>query len=122
MGGKNPIIVLNDADVDYAVNTATFSNFMHQGQICMTGSRVIVEAGIYDEFCKRFAAKVATLKYGSNPREPGLVVGPLIRTTQAPFIKDQVEKAVKDGARLLTGGNYTDNVFQLPYSPTSRSR
>ena len=112
MGGKNPIIVLNDADIDYAVNTATFSNFMHQGQICMTGSRVIVEAGIYDEFCKRFAAKVKTLKYGSNQREPGLIVGPLIRTTQAPFIKGEVDKAVASGARLLTGGNYKDNVFE----------
>ena len=112
MGGKNPIIVLNDADIDYAVNTAAFSNFMHQGQICMTGSRVIVEAGIYDEFCKRFAAKVATLKYGSNPREPGLIVGPLIRTTQGPFIKEQVDKAVAQGARVLTGGNYEGNVFQ----------
>jgi aldehyde dehydrogenase (NAD+) len=112
MGGKNPIIVLNDADVDYAVNTAAFSNFMHQGQICMTGSRVIVEAGIYDDFCKKFAAKVAGIKYGSDPREPGLVVGPLIRTTQAPFIKEQIDKAVSEGARLLTGGNYEGNVFQ----------
>jgi len=112
MGGKNPIIVLNDADVDYAVNTATFSNFMHQGQICMTGSRVIVEAGIYEEFCKKFTAKVAGIKYGSNPREPGLIVGPLIRTSQGPFIKEQVDKAVKDGARLLCGGNYAGNVFQ----------
>jgi acyl-CoA reductase-like NAD-dependent aldehyde dehydrogenase len=85
---------------------------MHQGQICMTGSRVIVEAGIYDEFCKKFAAKVAGIKYGANPREPGLVVGPLIRPTQAPFIKDQIEKAVAQGARLLTGGNYEGNVFQ----------
>lgn len=112
MGGKNPIVVLNDADIDYAVNTATFSNFMHQGQICMTGSRVIVEEGIYDEFCKRFAAKVKNVKYGSNPREPGLVVGPLIRTTQAPFIKDQLDKAVKDGAKVLCGGNFKDNVFE----------
>ncbi len=112
MGGKNPIIVLDDADVDYAVNTATFSNFMHQGQICMTGSRVIVEAGIYDEFCKRFAAKVAAVKYGSNPREPGLVVGPLIRTTQGPFIKEQVDKAVAQGGRVLAGGNFEGNVFQ----------
>ena len=112
LGGKNPIVVLNDADIDYAVNTATFSNFMHQGQICMTGSRVIVEAGIYDEFCKRFATKVSGVKYGANPREPGLIVGPLIRPTQAPFIKEQVEKAVGDGARLLCGGNYEGNVFQ----------
>jgi len=112
LGGKNPIVVLNDADVDYAVNTAAFSNFMHQGQICMTGSRVIVEAGVYDQFCEKFKAKVAGIKYGNNPREPGLIVGPLIRTTQAPFIKEQVDKAVAQGARLLTGGNYSGNVFE----------
>src|SRR5690606_492973 len=112
MGGKNPIIVLNDADIDYAVDCATFSNFMHQGQICMTGSRVIVEAGIYDAFCEKFQQKVAGLKYGSDPREPGLIVGPLIRTTQAPFIKEHVDKAVQAGARLLTGGNYQGNVFE----------
>ena len=112
LGGKNPIVVLNDADVDYAVNTAAFSNFMHQGQICMTGSRVIVEAGIYDLFCEKFKTKVAGIKFGANPREPGLVVGPLIRTTQGPFIKEQVDKAVAQGARLLTGGNFKDNVFE----------
>src|SRR5690606_24541877 len=112
MGGKNPIVVLNDADVDYAVDTAAFSNFMHQGQICMTGSRVIVEAGIYDEFVDKLAKKVSGIKYGADPREPGLIVGPLIRTTQAPFIKEQIEKAVAEGARVLTGGNYEGNVFQ----------
>ncbi|MEJ2694763.1 MAG: aldehyde dehydrogenase family protein [Candidatus Thiodiazotropha sp.] len=112
LGGKNPIVVLNDADVDYAVDTAAFSNYMHQGQICMTGSRVIVEAGIYDEFCEKIAAKVGGLKYGSDPREPGLIVGPLIRPTQGPFIKDQVKEAVAQGARLLTGGDYKENVFE----------
>jgi len=112
LGGKNPIIVLDDADVDYAVDTATFSNFMHQGQICMTGSRVIVEAGIYERFCEKMAAKVGGLKYGPDPREPGLVVGPLIRATQAPFIKEQVDGAVAQGARLLAGGGYQGNVFQ----------
>jgi aldehyde dehydrogenase (NAD+) len=112
MGGKNPVIVLNDADLDYAVNTAAFSNFMHQGQICMTGSRVIVESGIYAEFCTALAKKVASIKYGANPREPGLIVGPLIRTTQAPFIKEQLDQAVAQGARVLVGGSYTGNVFQ----------
>jgi vanillin dehydrogenase len=112
LGGKNPIIVLNDADVDYAVDCATFSNFMHQGQICMTGSRVIVEAGIYDTFCEKLATKVSKLKYGSDPREPGLIVGPLLRTTQAPFIKEQVDQAANEGAKILAGGNYQDNVFE----------
>jgi aldehyde dehydrogenase (NAD+) len=111
MGGKNPIVVLGDADIDYAVNAAAFSNFMNQGQVCMTGSRVIVEAGVYDEFVEKFAAKIATLKYG-NPRELGVVVGPLIRDSQASFIKQQVDAAIAAGARLLGGGDYKGNVFQ----------
>lgn len=110
LGGKNPLIILNDADLDYAVDTAAFSNYFHQGQICMTGSRVIVEQGIYDEFCEKFAAKVATLKVG-NPREPDVVIGPLIRPTQPGFIKDQLDQAVAEGARLLTGGTFVDSFF-----------
>jgi acyl-CoA reductase-like NAD-dependent aldehyde dehydrogenase len=111
MGGKNPFIVLADADVDYAVNAATFSNFMHQGQVCMTGSRVIVEDAIYDEFLSKFTAKVKTLGYG-NPRDSGVIVGPLIRTTQPEFVKGQVDKAVEQGAKVEVGGNYEGNVFQ----------
>ena len=97
MGGKNPLMVLADADMDYAVDAAAFSNFMHQGQICMTGSRVIVEAPIYDEFVEKFTAKVKGLKCG-NPREEGVVVGPLIRGTQPEFIQSQLDKAVEQGA------------------------
>jgi aldehyde dehydrogenase (NAD+) len=110
MGGKNPIVVLDDADVEYAVNAAAFSNFMNQGQVCMTGSRVIVEAGVYDEFTEKFAAKVTSLKHG-NPRDPGVVVGPLIRDSQPAFIKQQVDSAVEAGARLLCGGGFEGNVF-----------
>lgn len=111
LGGKNPIIVLNDADLDYAISAAAFSNFMHQGQVCMTGSRVIVEAGVYDKFCEKFAEKVGGIKVG-HPREPGVVVGPLIRPTQAACIQQQVEMAVEQGARLLTGGSYEGSYYQ----------
>lgn len=110
MGGKNPIIVLNDADIDYAVNTAAFSNFMNQGQICMTGSRVIVETGVYDEFVTKFTEKVQNIKYG-NPREPGVVVGPLIRASQTDFIQTQVDSAIEEGAKLLAGGRAENNVY-----------
>jgi acyl-CoA reductase-like NAD-dependent aldehyde dehydrogenase len=111
MGGKNPLIVLQDADIDYAVNAAAFSNFMNQGQVCMTGSRVIVEAGIYDEFVSKFTEKVKGIKYG-NPREPGVIVGPLIRETQATFIQEQVDRAVDDGATVTVGGNYEGAVYK----------
>lgn len=110
LGGKNPLIILDDADLDYAVNTAVFSNFFHQGQVCMTGSRVIVEQGIYDQFCEKFAEKVSTLKVG-NPRDPEVLIGPLIRPTQPRFVKEQLDRAVAEGARLLTGGTFVDSFF-----------
>lgn len=111
LGGKNPVIVLNDADIDYAVDCAAFSNFMHQGQVCMTGSRVIVEAGVYDEFCEKFAAKVSAIKAG-DPREPGTIVGPLIRPTQSAYIQEQVDAAKADGARVLCGGSHAGSLYQ----------
>jgi acyl-CoA reductase-like NAD-dependent aldehyde dehydrogenase len=110
MGGKSPLIVLKDADVDYAVDTACFGIFIHQGQICMAGSRIIVEAPIYEEFLKRFAAKAQTLKVG-DPRDPHTVIGPLIRSSQCPMIDKKVKDAVAAGARLLAGGKYEGNFY-----------
>ncbi len=110
MGGKNPLVILQDADVDYAVEVATFSNFMHQGQVCMTGSRVIVEAPIYEEFVDRFAERVAGLPWG-DPRTPGVMVGPLIRKGQVSFIHEQVQAAINDGARVVAGGEPQDRHY-----------
>ncbi|MGB8542694.1 MAG: aldehyde dehydrogenase family protein [Candidatus Acidiferrales bacterium] len=110
MGGKSPLIVLKDADLDYAVDTACFGIFIHQGQICMAGSRIIVEAPIYDAFLERFVAKARTLKVG-DPRDPHTVIGPLIRSSQCLMIDRKIKEAVAGGARLLTGGNYEGNFF-----------
>ena len=110
MGGKSPLIVLADADVDYAVDTACFGLFIHQGQICMAGSRIIVEAPIYEKFLEKFAAKAASLKVG-DPRDPHTVIGPLIRATQCPMIDRKIKDAVAAGARLLTGGKYEGNFY-----------
>ena len=112
LGGKSPTIVLGDADVDYAVDTAAFSIFMHQGQICMAGSRIIVEANIYDEFCEKFAAKVKTLKVG-NPEDPTTIVGPLIEEAQCEFINGLVDDAVEKGANLLSGREH-EGCFYKP--------
>jgi acyl-CoA reductase-like NAD-dependent aldehyde dehydrogenase len=111
MGGKSPLIVLKDADVDYAVDTACFGIFIHQGQICMAGSRIIVEAPIYETFLQRFAAKAKTLRVG-DPRDPHTVIGPLIRSSQCQMIDRKIKEAVAAGARLLTGGTYQGNFYQ----------
>jgi vanillin dehydrogenase len=111
MGGKSPLIVLKDADVDYAVDTACFGVFIHQGQICMAGSRIIVEAPIYETFLQRFAAKAKTLQVG-DPRDPHTVIGPLIRSSQCQMIDRKIKEAVAAGARVLAGGSYEGNFYQ----------
>ncbi|NKB38962.1 MAG: aldehyde dehydrogenase family protein [Gammaproteobacteria bacterium] len=111
MGGKSPLVVLADADVDYAVNTACFGIFNHQGQVCMASSRVIIEEPIYEEFCKKLAKKSSTLKVGA-PSDAETIIGPLIRAEQCPFIKKQIEEACSVGARVICGGNYSDAYFE----------
>jgi aldehyde dehydrogenase (NAD+) len=110
MGGKSPLIVLKDADVTYAVDTACFGLFIHQGQICMAGSRIIVEAPIYEAFLEKFVAKVKTLQVG-DPRDPHTVIGPLIRTSQCGFIDKRIKSSTAAGARVLTGGTFKGNFF-----------
>ncbi len=103
LGGQNPMIVLSDADVDYAVNAAAFGGFLHQGQICMSTRRVIVEKPIAKEFMEKFVKKVSTFKVG-NPKEPDTIIGPLINQHQFSQVKSSVDAAVRDGAKILCGG------------------
>jgi acyl-CoA reductase-like NAD-dependent aldehyde dehydrogenase len=111
MGGKNPLIVLRDADVDYAVKAGCFGIYFHQGQVCMANSRIIVEAPVFDEFCEKFAARAKTYKVG-DPRDPHTVIGPLIRRSQCAFIDEHVADASAKGAKVLTGGTHQDNFYQ----------
>jgi aldehyde dehydrogenase (NAD+) len=111
MGGKSPLVILADADLDYALESAAFGAFFHQGQACMAGCRIIVEDGVFDRFAEAFPARVAGYKVGS-PREAGVVIGPLIRDSQCGFIAGQIAEAVDHGAHVLTGGTYRDRYFQ----------
>ncbi len=111
LGGKNPFIVLKDADLDHAIQAAAFSAFIHQGQVCMAGSRIIVEKELYDEFCDSFTAKASTLKVGSLEGKD-TVIGPLIRRSQCDMIGDLIEDAISQGARLMTGGKWDGHVFE----------
>ena len=111
MGGKDPLIILGDADMDYAVNAATFGAFMHQGQICMSVERIIVEESIADLFSEKFAEKVSGLTVG-DPHNPETIIGPLINDDQVQTVHAQVMDAVEKGARLLTGGGYEGRLYQ----------
>jgi len=105
LGGQNPMIILRDADIDNAVNAAAFGSFLHQGQICMSTRRLIVEKPIAKEFTEKFVNKVSTFKVG-NPKEPDTIIGPLINTQQFNHVKDSVDAAVRDGAKILCGGKF----------------
>jgi len=111
LGGKDPMIVLADANIDYAARAACFGIFFHQGQVCMANSRLIVEARVYDSFCEAFVARAKGYKVG-DPRDPDTVVGPLIRQSQCSVIDGQVQDAVSKGAQLLLGGTYDGPYYQ----------
>jgi hypothetical protein len=93
LGGKDALIVLDDADIEHAVNAATFGSFMHQGQICMSVERVIVHKDVANEFIEKFVQNTKKLKVG-NPREMANCIGPIINQKQLDKIRDQVEDAV----------------------------
>ncbi len=112
LGGKDALIILDDADMERALNAATFGTFMHQGQICMSVERIIVDQSIAEDFTKRFVEKVKTLNVG-DPHEMGNVIGPIINQRQLDKIYSQVTDAVDKGAELLTGGKH-DGLFYQP--------
>jgi len=112
LGGQNPLIILRDADIDYAVNAAAFGGFLHQGQICMSTRRVIVEKPIAKEFTEKFVKKVLTFKVG-NPKEPETIIGPLINKQQFNQVKSSVDAAVRNGAKILCGGK-SDGLCYYP--------
>jgi aldehyde dehydrogenase (NAD+) len=111
LGGNSALIVLDDADLDYAVDAAVFSRFAHQGQVCMAANRVLVDRTVLAEFTEKFVAKTASLKVG-DPKDPGTQIGPLINSTQADAITAQVDQVVADGARALLRGSTVGTLME----------
>jgi acyl-CoA reductase-like NAD-dependent aldehyde dehydrogenase len=111
LGGQNPLIVLDDADLEYAVDAAAFGAFLHQGQICMSARRIIVERPIADAFIERLTRKTAGLKLG-DPREMDTIIGPLINPAALATVQRRVDAATAAGARVLTGGQGVGPCFQ----------
>ncbi|MEU4442322.1 aldehyde dehydrogenase family protein [Actinosynnema sp. NPDC050801] len=103
LGGKNAVLVLDDADPGHAVDAVAFGAFANAGQVCMSADRVLVHESIAEEFTARLAMKVAGLPHG-DPTDPATVVGPLIDATSARRVADLVADAVGRGARVRAGG------------------
>ncbi|ACM38981.1 MULTISPECIES: aldehyde dehydrogenase family protein [Rhizobium/Agrobacterium group] len=103
LGGNAPCVVLDDADLDLAVRGALFGRFLHQGQICMSTNRIIVDASIYDEFVTRFIERASKLTYG-DPSLIGTNIGPIISKRQLDGILAKINEAKASGLHLALGG------------------
>jgi len=103
LGGNSPFVVLDDADLDQAVNAAAMGKFLHQGQICMAINRIIVDESRYDDFVARFVEKVKGLKVG-DPDDMATVVGPIINAKQREGLEEKIATARQEGATVLLDG------------------
>jgi acyl-CoA reductase-like NAD-dependent aldehyde dehydrogenase len=117
LGGKDPMIVLRDANVERAVNAAAFGGLANTGQICMAIERVYVEEPIYDEFVHKLAERVRSLRQGPDDRSFKQDVGAMTFPPQLDIVSDHVEDARAKGARVLTGGKRKDGPGNW-YEPT----
>jgi len=109
LGGNSAFIVMNDADLNTAVNAAVFSRFAHQGQVCMCTNRILVQRGVYDKFLKQFVDRVSKLKVG-DPRNPETELGPLINERQAQTFAKQVQRGIDEGAKAVLHGKVEGNL------------
>ncbi len=103
LGGNAPFLVFDDADLDEAVKGAMQSKYRNAGQTCVCVNRIYVQDGVYDAFAQKFQAAVEKLKIG-NGLDDGVDVGPLIDDRAAAKVKEHIEDAVANGARVVTGG------------------
>ncbi|MCM3564305.1 aldehyde dehydrogenase [Hydrogenophaga intermedia] len=111
LGGKAPLVILDDADIDDAVNGAAFGAFANSGQICMSTERIIVDNKIADEFVKKFGDKAKNLPVG-DPRKPEpVVLGSVIGMNTVNFCNELIDDALAKGAKLVCGGKSTDTLM-----------
>jgi acyl-CoA reductase-like NAD-dependent aldehyde dehydrogenase len=123
LGGYNPMIILDDVDVDYAARMATFGSFFHQGQICLNTRKIIIQRAIYDEFLSTFVARTQTLPSG-DPLDPRTIIGPLVHQGAVDLMDERIAEAVSLGATVQTGGTHDGLVYEptiltdVPYEAT----
>ena len=111
LGGKAPMVVLDDADLDAAVQAAAFGAYANQGQICMSTERLVVDATVADAFVEKLAAKVRTLRAGV-PGSEGCVLGAMIDRDAVDRVRSMIDDALAKGAVLVAGGEAEGTVMQ----------
>lgn len=103
LGGKNPNIIFADSDLDAAIDNAVTAGFLHSGQVCSAGTRLLVEASVHDQVVNEIVRRAKAIKLG-GPDSPDAETGPLISESHLNKVQEYVENGVKEGAKLLVGG------------------
>jgi acyl-CoA reductase-like NAD-dependent aldehyde dehydrogenase len=117
LGGKDPMIVLGDADLELASQGAVWAAFMNTGQSCASAERVYVDSRIAGEFKKRVVELAESLRVG-NPMDPDVDIGPMENMGQLKVVEEHVQEAREKGAELLCGGGRLDHLPGYFYAPT----
>ena len=117
LGGKSPLIVFEDADIDSAVGAAMLGNFYSTGQVCSNGTRVFVHKAIKETFLSRLAARTAAIRLG-DPLDPDTQLGPMVSEAQLHKVLAYIEKAKAEGGRLIVGGGRGDLTTGFYVQPT----
>lgn len=107
LGGKSPLIIFDDADLENAVSGAILGNFYSSGQVCSNGTRVFVQSGIKDAFLTRLSERLSQAKIG-DPMDPETSFGPMVSQNQMQIVQGYITKGIEEGARLVTGGERLD--------------
>ncbi|WP_299144608.1 betaine-aldehyde dehydrogenase [uncultured Tateyamaria sp.] len=107
LGGKSPLIIFDDADLENAVSGAILGNFYSSGQVCSNGTRVFVQKGIKDAFLARLAERLADAVIG-DPQDPAISFGPMVSARQMEIVQGYIAKGQEEGARLVYGGARLD--------------
>ncbi|MFH7764682.1 aldehyde dehydrogenase family protein [Acinetobacter sp. BSP-28] len=110
LGGNAPLVVLDDADLDLAVELAVMGRFLHQGQICMSTNRVIVDAKVYDAFVEKLVIRAKNIVYG-DPDLADTIIGPIINVSQVEKIKQIIAQALREGTKLIVRGEIQGNII-----------
>ncbi|WP_456269081.1 aldehyde dehydrogenase [Kushneria sp. AK178] len=118
LGGKAPAIVLDDADLDLAVNAIRASRIINTGQVCNCAERVYVQRGVAEAFSRKIAEAMADTRYGDPSEQPDIEMGPLINQQGLNKVAAMVRRAVDEGAELVTGGDVADLGAGFHYKPT----
>ncbi|WP_439155675.1 betaine-aldehyde dehydrogenase [Yoonia sp.] len=107
LGGKSPLVIFDDADLESAVSGAILGNFYSSGQVCSNGTRVFVQNGIKDAFLKRLTERLAGVKMG-DPQDPDVNFGPMVSEKQRDIVEGFIAKGIAEGATLVCGGKRPD--------------